>query len=59
MKKKQNQKELCPVCAGKKKVKDKKTSLLRDCVACRGEGLMPKSKFKKNAVYDPFNPRGI
>lgn len=59
MKKKQNQKELCPVCLGKKKVRDRKTLIFRNCVACRGEGLMPKSKFKKNAVYDPFNPRGI
>jgi len=38
-------KELCPVfgCV-KGQVRDKKTHLLRTCVVCNGDGLMPKKK---------------
>lgn len=42
---KNNQKELCPVFGCHDgKVRDKKTHLLRTCVVCNGDGLMPKKK---------------
>jgi NAD-dependent SIR2 family protein deacetylase len=47
-KKKNNQRELCPVCSGLGKVRDKKTHLLRTCVVCNGDGLMPKKRFAKS-----------
>lgn len=32
----------CPVCSGKGKVNDAKTKEMRECVACKGTGIITK-----------------